>query len=242
MTQHTGGGSRPAVAFVAGATGLVGRKLVTVLAGQGVRTIAHVRPDSRQLQDWRAKFGHTGAEVDATPWDVEAMTATLKEHGVTHVFCCVGTTRKRMQKQGVAGNTYEAVDYALPKLLAEAASKSKTVQRYVYLSSAGAGPKAGGAYLQWRWKAEEAVRAAGVPWTIARPSIIVGDRDDVRPLEDAAARVLDGLLIAVGALGAARWRDRYRSTDDATLARALARLAFDPAAKDQNVESEFLRN
>lgn len=242
MAERSAERSQPVVAWVAGATGLVGRKLVAVLAGQGVATIAHVRPDSRQLQDWREKFARVGAQVDATPWDLEAIAETLKKHGVTHVFCCVGTTRKRMQTDGEAGNSYEAVDYALPKLLAEASRKSGTVQRFLYLSSAGASADASGAYLQWRWKAEEAVRSSGVPWTIARPSIIVGERDDARPFEATAARVLDGLLIAIGALGAARWRDRYRSTDDATLAKALARLAFDPATVNQNVESEHLRN
>jgi uncharacterized protein YbjT (DUF2867 family) len=229
-------------AFVTGATGLVGHALVTELRRQGVPTVAHVRPDSKQLPRWRETFERDGAEVDITPWQLEAMTETLRHRAVTHVFCCVGTTRKRMQRDGEAGNTYEAVDFALPRLLAGAAGAVPAVERYVYLSSAGASPKAAGAYLQWRWKAEEAVRASGVAWTIARPSIIVGDRDDARPLEDGAAKVLDGLLVAVGALGGATWRDRYRSTDGATLARALARLARDPAAANQTFESEQLRD
>jgi uncharacterized protein YbjT (DUF2867 family) len=196
-------------AFVTGATGLVGHALVTELRRQGVPTVAHVRPDSKQLPRWRETFERDGAEVDITPWQLEAMTETLRHRAV---------------------------------LLAGAAGAVPAVERYVYLSSAGASPKAAGAYLQWRWKAEEAVRASGVAWTIARPSIIVGDRDDARPLEDGAAKVLDGLLVAVGALGGATWRDRYRSTDGATLARALARLARDPAAANQTFESEQLRD
>ena len=34
------------IAFVAGATGYTGREVVRLLAERGVRTLAHVRPDS----------------------------------------------------------------------------------------------------------------------------------------------------------------------------------------------------
>lgn len=230
------------VAWVAGATGFVGQAVVKALRAQNIRVIAHVRPDSARLADWRQRFEAEGAEVDVTPWQADALTDTLRRQGVTHVICCVGTTRKRMNQQGEKENSYETVDYGLPKLLATAAHAAGGVQRFVYVSSAGASPRARGAYLQWRWKAEEAVRGSAVPWTIVRPSIIDGERGEERPMERVAARVLDGVLGVVGALGARRLRDRYRSTDDATLARALIRLATDPAAASQTVESENLHD
>ncbi len=228
------------VAFVTGATGFTGKALVADLRKRGITTIAHVRPDSRDLAKWRESFSALGAEVDTTPWDLTAMTATLQRLQVDLAFCCVGTTRSRMKAQGEAANSYEAVDFALPKLLADASAKAGTVTRVVYLSSLGAGPKAQGAYLQWRWKAEEAVRAAGVPWTIARPSIITGQRDEERPSEAFAGTALDGVLGVLGALGAKTLRDRYKSTTDARLAGALARLALDPGAENEVVLSENL--
>jgi uncharacterized protein YbjT (DUF2867 family) len=227
------------VAFVAGATGFTGKALVALLRERGTPAVAHVRPDSRDLQHWQALFAGQGAQVDTAPWQLEAMTQTLKARGVTHVFCCVGTTQARMKAHGAAQNSYEAVDYALPKLLAQAAAAAG-VQRFVYLSSLGAGPNAKGAYLQWRYKAEQAVQAAGVPFTIARPSIITGQRDQPRVAEAVAGKVLDGALGLLGMLGATTLHNRYKSTSDARLAAALLRLALDPALVGQVVLSEDL--
>ena len=228
------------IAFVAGSTGFVGKALVRQLAAAGWVTHAHVRPDSPQLADWTEQFGVLGAQISAVPWQRQSMSAELAKLQVTHVFCCLGTTRSRMSRDGAVANSYEAVDFGLPKLLAEASAATATVVRYVYLSSVGAGPNARGAYLQWRWKAEQAVRSSGVAWTIARPSIIRGERGEPRLGEHLAGKVADSALKVLGALGAATLRDRYKSTDDGTLARALLRLATDPEAAGATVESEGL--
>ena len=73
------------VAFVAGATGFVGKQTVLQLAASGVKTIAHVRPDSRDLARWQAEFTAAGASVDTTPWESAAMIATLRTLAPTHV-------------------------------------------------------------------------------------------------------------------------------------------------------------
>jgi hypothetical protein len=49
------------------------------------------------------------------------------------------------------------------------------------------------------------------------------------------------LLSLIAALGAKGLRERYRSTTNAILGKALVRLAFDPDAACQIVESEGLR-
>ena len=48
-------------AFVLGATGFVGREVVRQLCVRGAKAIAHVRPDSKKLDDWRKTFGEMGA-------------------------------------------------------------------------------------------------------------------------------------------------------------------------------------
>jgi uncharacterized protein YbjT (DUF2867 family) len=232
------------LAFVAGATGYVGREVVRELTERGVRTIAHVRPDSPRLADWRMRFGRSGAEMNATPWEEEAMLGTLTRLAPTHVFALLGTTRARRRAAAKRrkSESYESVDYGLTSLLLRAASGAGSGPRFVYLSSIGVNGGTRNKYLAARWKVEQELRTSGLPYTVARPSFITGaDRDESRPLERASAAVVDALLALSAALGARRLRDRYRSTTGAELARALVRLAFDPAATNRIIESDLLR-
>jgi uncharacterized protein YbjT (DUF2867 family) len=229
-------------AWVAGATGFVGQAVVRELRRQGVDTVAHVRPDSRALETWRTRFGELGAQVDATPWEPGALANTLQSLGITHIFCLIGTTRARKDSAAhPEAETYQAIDFGLTRMLAEAAKAAGGVQRLVYLSSMGTSATAPGGYMHARWKAETAVRDSGVPWTIARPTIITGNREERRVGEHVAAVLSDGLLAFFAALGARQANERYRSTTDVVLGRALVRLAFDPQAAETVQESEKLR-
>jgi uncharacterized protein YbjT (DUF2867 family) len=231
------------IAFVAGATGYTGREVVRELVAAGVRTVAHVRPDSHELDRWRARFGELGAEVDTTAWSIDAMTATLSRLRPTFVFALLGTTRKRAAKDGLtAVAAYEGIDYGLTKLLLDAAVAAGSRPRFVYLSAYGTRENSGSAYYDARWRAEQAIQATGLPWTIARPSFISGpDRDEGRPAERVAAIASDAVLGLLGALGARTMRDRYASMQPAELARGLVRAALDPACERQILHGESLR-
>lgn len=232
-------------AFVAGATGFTGREVVRLLVAARITAVAHVRPDSPGLETWRERFAAIGASVDTTPWDAQALATTIRRLRPELVFCLIGTTQKRGRRAAAAGRSaenYETIDYGLTKLLVDACVAAGHRPRFVYLSAAGASERAGSPYGRARWKAEQAVRTSGLPYTIARPSFIVGsDRDEPRPAELWGARAVDGLLAAVGGIGFRTLRDRYRSTTNTVLAGALARLAQDPAAADATIESEDLR-
>lgn len=226
------------IAFVAGATGYTGREVVKQLVARGARAVAHVRPDSSSLAAWRERFAALGAEVDTTPWEASAMQSRLTALGPSLVFALLGTTRHRMKQDQ---SSYESVDYGLTALLIRAATALEPRPKFIYLSSMGVGPGARGAYLRARQRAEEELAGSGLPYLIARPSFITGeDRDEARPGERAAAAAADGILSALGRLGAARLRDRYRSTDAATLARALVGYALDDGAVDRVLSSDQL--
>lgn len=232
-------------AFVAGATGFTGREVVRGLCERQHGVFAHVRPDSRERAVWQERFTSMGATVDSTPWDESALEATLTAHAITHVFCCIGTTRargKRAREHGAAPETYETVDYGLTAMLARATAAARPTARFIYLSATGAsdGPGAN-SYLRWRHRAEEAVRTSGLTYVIARPSFITGARDEQRLAESVAARLGDAVLAVAGTLGAEKLRDRYRSTDNATLAQALIRVALDASPTSRVVEAEGLR-
>ncbi len=227
-------------AFVLGATGFVGREVVRQLCVRGTKTYAHVRPDSSKLAEWRTRFGEVGAEVDATAWDAAALAARWRELAPAQIYVCIGTTRSKAKTDQVQGDIYEAVDLSLTKITIDAARGSEQKPRIVYLSSVGADANARSAYLRARGKAEDVVKTSGLPWVIARPSFITGDRDESRLGEKTAGAVGDGLLAVVGVFGGKRMRDRYRSTTPDVLASALIRIGEAPE-HDKIVDGADLR-
>lgn len=217
------------IGFVTGATGYVGREVVARVAARG-RAIAHIRPESKKLDEWRTKFG----EIDTSAWEKDALAATIARVKPTHLFHCIGTTRAQAKADQLDGDIYERVDHQLTRMLCEAAVASGVRPRVVYLSSVGADPGARSAYFKARGRAESAVRECGLDWVIARPSMIVpgrggARRDDGRPMEKAGAVVFDGALAVVGLL-AHKTRARYRSITPETLAEALVRLGVEGEA------------
>jgi uncharacterized protein YbjT (DUF2867 family) len=223
-------------AFVLGATGFVGREVVRQLCVRGAKAIAHVRPDSSKLAEWRTTLGALGADVDATPW--ESLATALAKHRPTELYILIGTTRAKAKSDRIDGDIYERIDYGLTKLAVDAARETKP--RLVYLSSVGADASARSAYLRARGKAEACIRESGLPWAIARPSFIVGDRDESRVGESAAAVIGDGLLAVAGVLGGKSLRAKYRSTTPDVLASALIRIGESPE-HDRVVEGSDLR-
>jgi uncharacterized protein YbjT (DUF2867 family) len=235
-------------AFIAGATGYTGREVVRVLTEAGVPAVAHVRPDSPRLAEWKERFEKMGAAVNTTAWEESAMAASLAAIKPCYVFALLGTVRARMKQAAREGAdpgsmSYETVDYGLTALLVRAAAGSKTTPRFVYLSAMGAQGKNPTAYYKARRKAEKAVMESGLPYTIARPSFITGpDRDDKRPGERVGALVADTFLSAVAILDSGKMRDRFGSISNTMLARALVALAQDKSAANGIFESEQLKH
>jgi NADH dehydrogenase len=74
------------------------------------------------------------------------------------------------------GQTFEAVDAAGTERLV-AAAKRQGVKALFYISGAGAAADAPRHWFRAKWRAEQAVRASGLRWTILRPTWIYGPRD-----------------------------------------------------------------
>ncbi len=215
-------------AFVLGATGFVGREVVRQLCVRGTATVAHVRPDSKRLDEWRTKFGELGAQVDTSPWKVADLAARFRELSPTQLYILIGTTRARAKSDAVHGDIYESIDLGLTHLAVDAVRQAGSPTRIIYLSSIGADTKARSAYLRARGKAEDIVMRAGVPWAIARPSFITGERDESRFGESSAAFVSDGMLALASIVGGRQLRAKYRSTTPDVLASALIRIGESP--------------
>jgi len=236
-------------AFVAGATGYTGREVVRELLRRGIRTIAHVRPGSRQREEIERECGELGGEVDCSPWDQSAIRATLARLRPDVVFALLGTTRARAraaEREGEGDASYEAVDYGLTALLIRAVRDAGLGSKVVYLSALGTdGAGATSGYYAARQKVEAELRAIGLPYVIARPSFITGpDRGEVRLGERVAAVAADGLLSLVGAVGGRSGRsarELYSSMTARDLARGLVALALDPSTTATIADTRELR-
>jgi uncharacterized protein YbjT (DUF2867 family) len=231
------------IAFIAGATGYTGREVVRELVARGVRTVAHVRPDSPRVDEWRERFEAGGAAVDNTAWEDDAMTRTLSSLQATHVFSLLGTTRARQRASATRGEaeSYDTIDFGLTAMLIRAAVTSGSRPRFVYLSSLGVREHATNPYLVARWRAESLLRASGLPYTIARPSFITGPgRDESRPLERVGAGLINAVAVLARAVGARRFAGSVHSLTGAELAAGLVRHAFDTAAENATLGTEEL--
>ncbi len=218
-------------AFVAGATGYTGRHVTERLAREGVRTIAHVRPDSAALGSWTARFTAAGATMDATRWTADDMARTMARYRPDLLFALLGTTHARAARDERATGQpsgYEAVDYGLTALLLSAARSAEVRPLVVYLSSAGAREASRNPYLAVRGRFERELQESGLPYLIVRPSFISGrDRDERRVAERAASLATDTLLRVVAFAGGRTLHDRWATLSGAALAAGMVRLALD---------------
>lgn len=219
-------------AFVAGATGYTGRSVVSEMVARGVEVIAHVRPDSPRLEDWRRRFTALGATFDCTPWGRREFDAVIKHYSPNYVFGLLGTTRARARKARKMGKTdsYETVDYALGSIVLESTAAMSPAAKFVYLSAIGVRHDSLASYLAVRYRLERRLQESGLNYVIARPALITGaDREDFRLAERAAAGAVRALSTIARATGFRDLVDRFATMTGPQLGRALVAAALDPA-------------
>src|SRR6185312_10889223 len=166
------------IALLAGATGLVGNLTLDVLLDSS--------DFSRVFAVTRRPLGREHPRLANRIVQFEQIESQLK--GLTcHVaLCCLGTTIR----QAGSEQAFRQVD--IDSVLAFArTAKAAQAQRFVVVSSAAADPKSKNFYLRTKGEMEQALAGVGfVSLDILQPSVLLGWRGEIRPLELAAIAVM----------------------------------------------------
>jgi NADH dehydrogenase len=156
--------------LVAGGTGFVGGGIVRELARRGKPVAVLTRNATKAA----TRFPHS--EVEYREGDVrEPASLAAALQGVEVVIGCVQFPNSPIENRR-RGYTFEEIDAVGTERLVEAA-KAAGVQRYIYLSGAGAAPDAKYHWFRAKWRAETAVRGSGITYVIFRPSWVYGPED-----------------------------------------------------------------
>ena len=167
-------GAEGQLALLAGASGLAGGyALAALLEAPDIRRVLAVsrRPLGREhprLANRIVQFEHLEAQLKGASCDV--------------ALCCLGTTLR----QAGSPERLRAVDIECVLAFARAA-RAANAQRFVVISSVGADPGARNFYLRTKGEMEQRLAEAGFEsLDILQPSLLLGWRGEMRPLELAA--------------------------------------------------------
>ena len=164
-------------ALLLGATGLVGRELLAqLLADDDVFRVTAVV---------RRPTGVEHAKLNEQVIDLDAMEQHEHLFAVDQLFCALGTTIK------VAGSRerFRHVDHDLP-LTAARLGRKRGARHYLLVSALGADAGSRVFYNRVKGETENDILSLGYPSvTIARPSLLLGDRAEHRFGEELAKKV-----------------------------------------------------
>jgi uncharacterized protein YbjT (DUF2867 family) len=200
--------------LITGATGLTGEHLLDRLLDEP--TVERVlAPTRRPLASHPRLDNPVGELTELLP---------RLQGPIDTAFCCLGTTLKRAGSK----EAFRAVDYGLVLAVAERA-RALGARHLLVISALGADPLASAFYNRVKGEMETALRAQDWPQlTIARPSLLLGARDEHRLGESLAAPL-------------ARWLPgKWKALPACELARALWRLALEEQDGVRIVESDEL--
>lgn len=150
--------------FIGGSTGATGRDLIELGRGQA-ELVVHVRPQSLDKYRTQQPDGPEPAVFDLA--DANALDAAMA--GCDAVISTIGTMRKRFH----TGDTYRSSDIDTTRQLVEAAERCD-VSHFVLMGAYGAS-WVPGPYYDAKRDAEALVMNGSIPWTITRPSALLGN-------------------------------------------------------------------
>jgi uncharacterized protein YbjT (DUF2867 family) len=193
-------------AVVLGATGLIGEQLLQQLLNDDAFSKVRILV-RRQVQ-----LSHPKLEVQLVDFDnLEDYTNKVGKGDC--IFCCVGTTNKKVHGDNIA---YRKVDLEIP-VKAGKISRNAGFTSYLLVSAVGANADARNFYLKLKGTVEKEIELLQFPsFQIFRPSILLGKRKEFRLGEIIGKRVMQAFAVLfVGGL------NKYKGIESSVVAKAM---------------------
>lgn len=192
-------------ALVAGATGLIGKQVLKLLLE--VEAYEKVKAITRKPLNLQHP------KLENIVLDFETLSEQRAAIKADDVFCCLGTTIRIAKTK----EAFRKVDHDYPLELARI-TKNQGATQYLLVSALGADKKSSVFYNRVKGEVEEAIGQVGFDsFYIFRPSLLLGDRTEVRAGEGAATVFFKvfGFLIP----------KKYKAIESGKVARAMVTLA-----------------
>ncbi|HDZ06088.1 hypothetical protein LCGC14_0129450 [marine sediment metagenome] len=150
------------------------------------------------------------------------------EFKANEVYCCIGTSAKKTPDK----NMYRNIDYGIPVSAAKLA-KENNIATFLVVSAMGANKKSKLFYNRTKGEMEQGVLNQGIQHTsILKPSLIGGEREERRILENIALKVFK--LIQPLFFGPLK---KYRIINAESIAQAMLNLANSTSNTDVIITS-----
>lgn len=165
-------------AIILGASGLTGSHILKSL-------IQDERYDTIKLFSRSKIEGITSLKVKQYIGNLLELEQFKADFIADEVYCSIGTTKAKTPDK----STYKAIDYGIPVSAAKLAKANK-IDTFLVVSAMGADKNSRVFYNKTKGEMEQDVQEQKVPNTyIFRPSLIGGDRNENRTLENIGLKL-----------------------------------------------------
>lgn len=200
------------VAVIAGATGLVGNELLTVLLEQNAyKRIFLLTRHTVEAPD---------SCVKVVVGDFDKLATYAKDFVPAHdYYCCLGTTTTEVSRED-----FIKVDHDYVVSFGKIAASDEQCEHFLLLTSIGANPNSHLLYNRTKGRAEEDIKQLNIPSIhIFRPSLILGKRKRRRWNEEIFRAM--SCFISFFMVGTRR---RFMAIDSKEIAKAMYAVTKTP--------------
>lgn len=206
------------IALIVGASGLVGKALT--------KELLKSKNYSKIILIVRNKLGYESTVIEERSIDFDQLEReNLK---ADHVFCCLGTTIKKAGSKA----QFRKVDYEYPLNIAKR-TQEQGATLFAIVTAMGASSSSGVFYNKVKGEIEEALASLQFEHIgIFRPSILIGDRTELRFGESIGqkfAKFFDFLIPA-----------KYKGIQASEVAKAMSDYATNPTKGYTVIENDAM--